>query len=185
MWTGSAVCSGPKVVSRLAMSSVFPRAIQCFEIQIFCIPWFSPESWNRNWKKGCNFSSNQCCMRNCLLGHNLLYFFVCFCLCCVICCATCVASANELFLWVWCHVIVEKAMQVARNVASCNTRYATTCLAMSDSNYNLRGNYSDFVFLNQSRAIIKGGLAWHVTTTTSLPGALLITATVFLWLSCA
>lgn len=85
--------SYPGYVKRL-----IPRAIQCFEIQIFCIPWFSPESSNRNWKKGCNFagnlSCNQCC-RNCLLRHNLLYLFF---LRCVICCATCVASANELFI---------------------------------------------------------------------------------------
>ena len=44
--------SYPRYVKRL-----IPRAIQCFEIQIFCIPWFSPESSNRNWKKGCNFAA--------------------------------------------------------------------------------------------------------------------------------
>ena len=140
MWARGAVYSGPKVVSTLCQAfnsqsySVF-RNSNFLHSLVF--PWILKPELEKRMQLCGNLSCNQCC-RNCLLRHNLLYLFF---LRCEICCATCVASANELFIWVWCHVIIEKARQVAKNVASCNTRYATTCLAMSDSNYNLRGNF--------------------------------------------
>lgn len=94
-----------------AISNVyFPELFSVSIFKFFAFLGFplNPETGTgkKKSKFSCNFSYNQCCMNNCLVGHNLRYF-----LRRVIFRATYVASANEFFLWLY-HVIIQIARQV-------------------------------------------------------------------------